>query len=155
MWIWITMVQVIASCLTAPSYYLNQRQLIIKGVLWHSPKSSLLKVLNNMCLKIILWRLWPDFSGANGPLKPHQLAAICIQLQNNTVFQLLSNVQGIKSTNPVNVAWFYKPSVTWPKWSHDPSGHMTLSQCSYGYQSAEVMWRDRLKLLLDWYITSW
>ena len=34
-----TLAQVMAWCLTATSYYLNQYWLIIHGVLWHSPKT--------------------------------------------------------------------------------------------------------------------
>ena len=36
-----TLAQVMACCLTAPSHYLNQCWLIVKGILWHSPKSYL------------------------------------------------------------------------------------------------------------------
>ena len=39
-WSWTTLVQVMACCLTAPSHYLNQCWLIIKGVLWHSSENS-------------------------------------------------------------------------------------------------------------------
>ena len=35
-----TLAQVIACCLTAPSYYLNQCWQIIRKVLWHSPESN-------------------------------------------------------------------------------------------------------------------
>ena len=35
-----TLDQVMACCLMAPSHYLNQCWLIIKGVLWHSPESN-------------------------------------------------------------------------------------------------------------------
>ena len=35
-WSWTTLAQVMACCLTAPSHYLNQCWLIIRGVLWHS-----------------------------------------------------------------------------------------------------------------------
>ena len=39
-WSWTTLAQVMACCLTAPSHYLNQCWLIIKGVLWHTSESS-------------------------------------------------------------------------------------------------------------------
>ena len=39
-WSWTTLVQVMACCLTAPSHYLNQCWLIIRGVLWHTSESS-------------------------------------------------------------------------------------------------------------------
>ena len=35
-----TLAQVMASCLTAPSHYLNQSWLIIREVLWHSPDTN-------------------------------------------------------------------------------------------------------------------
>ena len=37
---WLTLVQVMAWCLMAPSHYLDQCWLIIKGVLWHSPECN-------------------------------------------------------------------------------------------------------------------
>ena len=39
-WSWTTLAQVTACCLTAPSHYLNQCWLIIRGVLWHTSESS-------------------------------------------------------------------------------------------------------------------
>ena len=39
-WSWTTLAQVMACCLTAPSHYLNQCWLIIRGVLWHSSENS-------------------------------------------------------------------------------------------------------------------
>ena len=39
-WSWTTLAQVMACCLTAPSHYLNQCWLIIRGVLWHTSESS-------------------------------------------------------------------------------------------------------------------
>ena len=39
-WFWTTLAQVMACCLTAPSHYLNQCWLIIRGVLWHTSESS-------------------------------------------------------------------------------------------------------------------
>ena len=36
-----TLARIKACCLTAPSHYLNQCWLIIKGALWHSPGSNL------------------------------------------------------------------------------------------------------------------
>ena len=38
--IWPTLVRIMACCLTAPIYYLNQYQLIIRVVLWHSPEAN-------------------------------------------------------------------------------------------------------------------
>ena len=39
-WSWTTLAQVMACCLTAPSHYLNQCWLIVRGVLWHTSESS-------------------------------------------------------------------------------------------------------------------
>ena len=39
-WSWTTLAQIMACCLTAPSHYLNQCWLIIRGVLWHTSESS-------------------------------------------------------------------------------------------------------------------
>ena len=39
-WSWTTLAQVMACSLTAPSHYLNQCWLIIRGVLWHSSENS-------------------------------------------------------------------------------------------------------------------
>ena len=39
-WSWTTLAQVMACCLMAPSHYLNQCWLIIRGVLWHTSESS-------------------------------------------------------------------------------------------------------------------
>ena len=39
-WSWTTLAQVMACCLTAPSHYLNQCWLTIRGVLWHTSESS-------------------------------------------------------------------------------------------------------------------
>ena len=39
-WSWTTLAQVMACCLTAPSHYLNQCWLFIRGVLWHTSESS-------------------------------------------------------------------------------------------------------------------
>ena len=39
-WSWTTLAQVMACCLTAPSHYLKQCWLIIRGVLWHTSESS-------------------------------------------------------------------------------------------------------------------
>ena len=39
-WSWTTLAQVMACCLTAPSHYLNQCWLIIRGVLLHTSESS-------------------------------------------------------------------------------------------------------------------
>ena len=39
-WSWTTLAQVMACCLTAPSHFLNQCWLIIRGVLWHTSESS-------------------------------------------------------------------------------------------------------------------
>ena len=39
-WSWTTLAQVMACFLTAPSHYLNQCWLIIRGVLWHTSESS-------------------------------------------------------------------------------------------------------------------
>ena len=38
---WSTLAKVMACCLMAPSHYLNQCWLFIKGVLWHSPENDL------------------------------------------------------------------------------------------------------------------
>ena len=38
-----TLVQVMACCLTAPSYYLNQCWLIFSKVLWHSPQGNFIR----------------------------------------------------------------------------------------------------------------
>ena len=40
---WSTLVQVMACCLTAPSYYLNQCWLIISKVLWHSSEDIVIR----------------------------------------------------------------------------------------------------------------
>ena len=39
-WSWTTLARVMACCLTAPSHYLNQCWLIIRGVPWHSSENS-------------------------------------------------------------------------------------------------------------------
>ena len=41
----LTLVQVMACCLMAPSHYLNQCQLIINEVLWYSPRTTSLETL--------------------------------------------------------------------------------------------------------------
>ena len=55
---WSTLVQVMACCLMAPSHYLNQCWLIIKGVLWHLSetnfKNTRMKWIRNICAEIIL-----------------------------------------------------------------------------------------------------
>ena len=43
-WSWTTLAQVMACCLTAPSHYLNQCWLIIRGVLWHTSESSFAEI---------------------------------------------------------------------------------------------------------------
>ena len=54
-------------CLTVPSHYLNQYQLINKGFLWHSPKTNFTRsahgVKLNMCSEIAF--LPPRLQGAN------------------------------------------------------------------------------------------
>ena len=40
---WSTLVQVMASCLTAPSHYLNQCWLIISKVMWHSSEDIIIR----------------------------------------------------------------------------------------------------------------
>ena len=40
---WLTLVQVMACCLTAPSHYLNQCWLIISKVLWHSSEDIIIR----------------------------------------------------------------------------------------------------------------
>ena len=42
---WSTLVQVLACCLLAPSHYLSQCWLIMKGVHWHSPERNFTKKL--------------------------------------------------------------------------------------------------------------
>ena len=49
-----------AFCLTAPSHYLNQCWLIVKGVLWHWPKSML-----TLCLEFTLSNFLPHLPGEN------------------------------------------------------------------------------------------
>ena len=48
----------IACCLTAPSYYLNQCWLIIKGFLWHSLKSGFTQVIIRLICYICLTFVW-------------------------------------------------------------------------------------------------
>ena len=61
-----TLAQVMAWCLMAPRHYLNQCWLIIKGVLWHSPKSKVLtNFIHIMFLDIILLKLLPHLPGAS------------------------------------------------------------------------------------------
>ena len=60
---------VMACCLTAPSYYLNQCWLIITGILWHSLESNIWKSAHErhlaLCLEFILIWLLPYLPGAN------------------------------------------------------------------------------------------
>ena len=55
--------QVMVCCLTAPSHYLNQCWLIIKGVLWHSPDSnftqSTTRVPSHSAGMALLRQRWP------------------------------------------------------------------------------------------------
>ena len=44
-----TIAHVRACCLTAPSHYLNQCWLIIRGVLWHSPDGSFTRYGQDIC----------------------------------------------------------------------------------------------------------
>ena len=65
-----TLAQVMACCLMAPSYYLNQRWLIINRVLWNAPESNCIRHANESdskprntlgCLdqyRNKVWRLW-------------------------------------------------------------------------------------------------
>ena len=71
--IWSLLVQVMASCLMAPSHYLNQCWLIINKVPWHnwhSHENGFTKVfkiaISKMSLKITLSKLLPHFPGVNG-----------------------------------------------------------------------------------------
>ena len=57
-----------ACCLTAPSHYLNQCWLIIRGVLWHTSEvlQELLKVsIQDMSLKKTFWKIFSNPPGAN------------------------------------------------------------------------------------------
>ena len=47
----LTLAQVMAWCLTAPSHYLNQCWLTIKDILWHSPKSYLTRSAHELNLQ--------------------------------------------------------------------------------------------------------
>ena len=49
---WSTLVQVMACCLTAPSHYLNQCWIVIKGALWHSPKRNFRVIAKEINLEI-------------------------------------------------------------------------------------------------------
>ena len=66
-----TLAQVIAFCLMAPSYYLNQFLLIIKSVLWHSSgtiftrNAHILYLIHNIYSEIAFIELLPHFPGAN------------------------------------------------------------------------------------------
>ena len=63
-----TLVQVMACCLMAPSNYLNQCWLIIKGILWHSSESNLTRTVNlihDIYLEITHSKSLPYLPGAN------------------------------------------------------------------------------------------
>ena len=58
MWHWSsgsTLVKVMACCLMAPSHYLNQCWLSIKGVLWHSLKSNSTSADELKSVKCVRW----------------------------------------------------------------------------------------------------
>ena len=40
---WLTLIQVMACCLMAPSHYLNHCWLLVRGVQWHSPEDSFIR----------------------------------------------------------------------------------------------------------------
>ena len=78
--------QVMACCLTAPSHYLNQCWLIIKGVLWHSPESNFTGNAQDINawneFEITILKLFPHFPGAN---ELNQGSNECLfKLVNNT-----------------------------------------------------------------------
>ena len=52
-----TLAQLMASCLTTPSHYLNQCWFIIEGVLWHFTRNAH-ELIRNMCSKITLLTHW-------------------------------------------------------------------------------------------------
>ena len=60
-----------AWCLTAPSYYLNQRWLIISKVWWHSTEGkrcsscSMYLCRLDMTLKMTIWRIQPHLKWTN------------------------------------------------------------------------------------------
>ena len=63
-----TLAQIMDCCLMAPSHYLNQCWLIIKGVLWHSPASIsqvLMNLIHNKCLEITLSDVQVQLPGSN------------------------------------------------------------------------------------------
>ena len=68
-WSWATLAQVMACCLTAPSHYLNQCWLIIRGVLWHSSENSFAGIAQGINsgyeFKKDLWKLFSNLPGAN------------------------------------------------------------------------------------------
>ena len=61
--------QVMASCLTARSHYLNQCWLLTSEVLWHFPENNFTTSSKLLCctmsMKIILFTLLPYLPGAN------------------------------------------------------------------------------------------
>ena len=65
----LTLAQVMACCLTAPSHYLNQCWLIISEVVWHSPgviPHEMLEIsIHDMSLKINHFRSQPHLPGTN------------------------------------------------------------------------------------------
>ena len=63
-----TLAQIMACCLMAPSHYLNQCWLIIKGVQWHSPESDFtgnVQDIFDMILKMTNSRLHWHFPWTN------------------------------------------------------------------------------------------
>ena len=65
-----TLAQVMAWCLMAPCYYLNQCWLIIQSVLSHSPESNFTRsahdtLISNICSEITISELLPHLPGAN------------------------------------------------------------------------------------------
>ena len=64
-----TLDQVMAWCLTAPTHYLNQCWLIIKGVLWHSPERNFTGNAQDINswneFEFTISKLFPHFPGAN------------------------------------------------------------------------------------------
>ena len=62
----LSLVQVMACCLTAPSHYLNQYWLVIEVVPWHSPESNsqevLLNLICNMSSETTLVKLLPHLT---------------------------------------------------------------------------------------------
>ena len=69
-----TMAQIIACCLTAPSHYMRQWWLTIKGVLWQSPGNKSTGVLKNLicnlCSEITISNSLSHLPGANYSVSP-------------------------------------------------------------------------------------